>query len=105
MRSYLTLSCRLSPEREDALTQVLENWPVLGCQVEDARPDIVVTIFLDAAHVDEIPRISGELLLLGAREDQVEAVSLGEEKPRCSEAGESCWSKNRRDDMLYTGEY
>ena len=45
------------------------------------------------------------LLLLGAREDQVEAVSLGEEKPRCSEAGEACWSKNRRDDMLYTGEF
>ena len=45
------------------------------------------------------------LLLLGAREEQVEAVSLGEEKPRCSEAGEACWSKNRRDDMLYTGEF
>ncbi len=45
------------------------------------------------------------LTLLGAREDQVEAVSLGEEKPRCSEANESCWSQNRRDDMLYTGEF
>ena len=45
------------------------------------------------------------LTLLGAREDQVEAVSLGEEKPRCSEANEGCWSQNRRDDMLYTGEF
>ena len=43
--------------------------------------------------------------LLGAREDQIEAVSLGEEKPRCSEGNEGCWSQNRRDDMLYTGEF
>jgi len=45
------------------------------------------------------------LTLLGAREDQIEAVSLGEEKPSCSEHSEECWAKNRRDDMLYSGEY
>jgi peptidoglycan-associated lipoprotein len=45
------------------------------------------------------------LTLLGAREDQIEAVSLGEEKPVCNEHGEECWAKNRRDDMLYSGEY
>ncbi len=45
------------------------------------------------------------LTLLGAREDQIESVSLGEEKPVCTDAGENCWSKNRRGDMLYSGEY
>ena len=45
------------------------------------------------------------LTLLGAREDQIESVSLGEEKPACSEHDEECWAKNRRDDMLYNGEY
>jgi peptidoglycan-associated lipoprotein len=45
------------------------------------------------------------LILLGAREDQIEAVSLGEEKPRCTESNEACWSQNRRDDMLYSGEF
>jgi len=45
------------------------------------------------------------LTLLGAREDQIEAVSLGEEKPSCAEHTEDCWAKNRRDDMLYSGEY
>ncbi len=45
------------------------------------------------------------LLLLGARESQVEAVSLGEEKPRCYDSNESCFSENRRSDMLYTGEF
>ena len=45
------------------------------------------------------------LILLGARDSQIEAVSLGEEKPACSEHSEDCWAKNRRDDMLYNGEY
>ena len=45
------------------------------------------------------------LALLGAREDQMESVSLGEEKPVCTEATEECWAKNRRGDMLYSGEF
>jgi peptidoglycan-associated lipoprotein len=45
------------------------------------------------------------LMLLGAREDQIEAVSLGEEKPRAQGSEESAWSQNRRSDMLYSGEY
>jgi peptidoglycan-associated lipoprotein len=45
------------------------------------------------------------LVLLGAREAQLESVSLGEEKPMCSDHNENCWSKNRRGDMLYGGEY
>jgi peptidoglycan-associated lipoprotein len=45
------------------------------------------------------------LMLLGAREDQVEAVSLGEEKPRSQGADEAAWSQNRRGDILYQGEF
>ena len=45
------------------------------------------------------------LTLLGAPDAQIESVSLGEEKPACSEHDEECWAKNRRDDMLYNGEY
>jgi peptidoglycan-associated lipoprotein len=45
------------------------------------------------------------LILLGAKDGQIESVSLGEEKPMCSEHAEGCWAKNRRDDMLYGGEY
>jgi peptidoglycan-associated lipoprotein len=45
------------------------------------------------------------LLLLGAREDQVESVSLGEEKPRSEAHDEAAWSQNRRSDILYQGEY
>ncbi len=45
------------------------------------------------------------LLLLGAREEQVEAVSLGEEKPKETGHNEEAWTRNRRSDMLYPGEY
>lgn len=45
------------------------------------------------------------LLLLGAREDQIESVSLGEEKPKAEGQGEQAWSQNRRSDILYQGEY
>jgi len=44
------------------------------------------------------------LLLLGAREDQIESVSLGEEKPRSEGHDEAAWSQNRRSDILYQGE-
>ena len=45
------------------------------------------------------------LLLLGVSEDQVEAVSLGEEKPKEAGHTEEAWARNRRSDMLYPGEY
>ena len=45
------------------------------------------------------------LTLLGAKEAQIESVSLGEEKARCSEASEDCYAQNRRGDMLYSGEF
>jgi peptidoglycan-associated lipoprotein len=45
------------------------------------------------------------MTLLGVREDQIESVSLGEEKPSCVDQSEACWAKNRRSDILYNGEF
>ena len=45
------------------------------------------------------------LTLLGVKEDQVESVSLGEEKPKAEGHDEDAWAQNRRCDMLYNGEY
>ncbi len=45
------------------------------------------------------------LMLLGAKEDQIESVSLGEEKPKNAGHDEAAWAENRRDDMLYAGEF
>ena len=49
--------------------------------------------------------IKQALLLLGAREGQVESVSLGKEKPRCNDGSEECFAQNRRGDILYSGEF
>lgn len=42
--------------------------------------------------------------VLGASDKQIETVSYGEEKPRCVEQNEACWSQNRRADIVYAGE-
>ena len=42
--------------------------------------------------------------VLGASDSQMEAVSFGEEKPRATCHDESCWSQNRRTDIVYQGE-
>jgi len=41
------------------------------------------------------------LLLGGAKAGQIETVSYGEEKPRCSDHNEACWKQNRRTDIRY----
>ena len=42
--------------------------------------------------------------LLGARPDQIESVSFGEEKPRGMGHDEASWAENRRGDIAYQGE-
>ena len=49
--------------------------------------------------------VKKQLVLLGAREEQVESVSLGEEKPKNPGQSETAWAENRRGDMLYSGEF
>lgn len=44
------------------------------------------------------------MTLSGAREVQIEAVSLGEEKPRAAGHDEAAWAENRRVDIRYQGE-
>ena len=68
----------------------------------DERGSREYNIALGQKRSDNVKKM---LMLLGARESQLESVSLGEEKPACSEHSEGCWAKNRRGDMLYGGEY
>ena len=44
------------------------------------------------------------LQLLGARPEQIESVSFGEEKPRALGHDEKSWAENRRGDIAYQGE-
>ncbi|HTN93544.1 MAG TPA: peptidoglycan-associated lipoprotein Pal [Gallionella sp.] len=41
------------------------------------------------------------LILSGAKASQIETVSYGEEKPRCTDHNEACWKQNRRSDIKY----
>jgi peptidoglycan-associated lipoprotein len=45
--------------------------------------------------------VKQRLTLLGVADNQVEAVSFGEERPRASGATEEAWSQNRRADIVY----
>ncbi len=43
------------------------------------------------------------LALLGVAEQQIEAVSLGKEKPKATGSDEASWTENRRADIVYSG--
>ena len=68
----------------------------------DERGSREYNVSLGQSRSDGVKRM---MVLLGAREDQIEAVSLGEEKPKSEGHDESAWSQNRRSDILYQGEY
>ena len=68
----------------------------------DERGSREYNVALGQKRADAVKKM---LLLLGAKEEQLESVSLGEEKPRNTGHDEAAWAENRRDDMLYTGEF
>jgi len=68
----------------------------------DERGSREYNIALGQRRADGVKKM---LELMGAPDNQIEAVSLGEEKPRCTEQTEACYAQNRRSDMLYNGEY
>ena len=68
----------------------------------DERGSREYNIALGQRRADAVKRLMG---LLGAQDAQIEAVSLGEERPRCEEKNDACYAQNRRSDLLYGGEY
>lgn len=66
----------------------------------DERGSREYNLSLGQKRADAVRR---SLTLLGAREDQVESVSLGEEKPKSDGHDEAAWAENRRADILYKG--
>ena len=68
----------------------------------DERGSREYNIALGQRRADGVKRL---LILLGAKEEQIEAVSLGEEKPKAQGTSEEAYAENRRSDILYRGEY
>ena len=46
--------------------------------------------------------VSSSLQAAGGSASQLTAVSLGEERPVCTESSEACWSQNRRVEIVYS---
>jgi peptidoglycan-associated lipoprotein len=65
----------------------------------DERGSREYNLALGQRRSDAVKKTMG---LLGASESQMESVSLGKEKPRCTDHSEECFAENRRADMLYS---
>ena len=49
--------------------------------------------------------VKAAMKVLGVKDEQMESVSLGKEKPKNTGHDEAAWAENRRADILYKGEY
>lgn len=65
----------------------------------DERGSREYNIALGQRRADAVRQL---LTLQGTSPDTVEAVSYGEERPRCTDDTEQCWSTNRRVDFVYS---
>ena len=87
-----------------AHARYLQQHPAAKMKIEgnaDDRGSREYNLALGQRRADAVRQM---MQLLGAKAEQVETVSFGEEKPRCSDGTESCWSQNRRGDIVYQGE-
>jgi peptidoglycan-associated lipoprotein len=92
-------------ELVEAHAKFLRDNPKMKMLVQgntDERGSREYNVSLGQRRSDGVKRM---MTLLGVREDQIESVSLGEEKPKSEGHDESAWSQNRRSDILYQGEY
>jgi peptidoglycan-associated lipoprotein len=64
----------------------------------DERGSSEYNLSLGQKRAEAVRRALG---VLGVADDRIEAVSFGEEKPMAECHNESCWSKNRRADIVY----
>ena len=67
----------------------------------DERGSREYNIALGQKRADSVKQM---MILLGVKEDQIETVSFGEEKPRNQGHDEAAFSQNRRSDIRYAGD-
>ena len=96
----------LRPEARDRLTR--------NAEFLKTYPDVLITI---EGHCDERGTNEYNIALgdrrafsavhfleqLGIERGRLRTVSYGEERPQCREAGEGCWSRNRRAAFVISG--
>jgi len=85
----------------EAHAKYLSEHPDRKVRVEgncDERGSKEYNLALGQRRADSVKQM---LMLGGAKASQIETVSYGEEKPRCTEHNEACWMQNRRSDIKY----
>ena len=92
-----------SDEQAAVVTQghYLADHPQLHVRLEgntDERGDSEYNLALGQKRAEAL---QAALRVMGVRDDQLEAVSLGKEKPRATGHDEAAWKQNRRADVVY----
>jgi len=94
----------IKPEYQDTLKknyealQSLPSTTVLRLEGNcDERGSAEYNLALGQRRADAVRRA---LVLLGFPDANIQTVSWGKEKPRCTEHNEQCWSQNRRVDFI-----
>jgi peptidoglycan-associated lipoprotein len=64
----------------------------------DERGSNEYNLALGQRRADSVKKM---LELGGTKASQIDTVSYGEEKPRCTDHNEACWKQNRRSDIKY----
>jgi len=81
--------------------QYLRTHPEVKVRVEgnaDERGSKEYNLALGQRRAETVTKMMG---LMGIKDQRVEAVSYGEEKPKAQGHDEQSWSQNRRSDILY----
>jgi len=79
MNGYLTVRCRLPVELEGLVSQLLNQYQVLGCQVVDSGPgEAEFTVYLNRALAAEADRLEVVLAGLGAAVVDVGTAEAGD---------------------------
>src|SRR5437016_4986658 len=93
----------LRPDSQQMLAKAAQtisahpNWIVKIEGNADERGSTEYNIGLGA---DRATAAKNALLQAGVKENQIQTVSYGKEKPVCTEANDDCWQKNRRDHFV-----
>jgi peptidoglycan-associated lipoprotein len=84
-----------------AHARYLSDHPQARVQIQgncDERGSSEYNLALGQRRADAVKQM---MMVLGVPPQQIETISYGKEKPKCTEHDESCWAQNRRDDIVY----
>jgi peptidoglycan-associated lipoprotein len=85
----------------EANAEYLREHPDVKVRVEgnaDERGSKEYNLALGQRRAESVAKA---MSLLGVKEQRIEAVSYGEEKPKATGHDEQSWSENRRSDIVY----